>query len=221
MLPDFENSYVDRIWYRSSDGAALTRRMRGASARGPLVFERPRFNAALDPGPPTADIFERAPPRSVPADATPEPDATTLPTIGSVSASVESDYRAEVVDADARTYHLRLTPRRDPDRNRLRELWIDRDSYSVRRFIATDRLYHGDTGSWDPETFDVRLEREGDVPVIRSIDARPDLREQPWTYPGDEEGNYRFSEVAFPPVLPEWYFHPDTYGEHAAEAPTR
>jgi hypothetical protein len=220
MLPDFENTYVNRIWYRGSDGAALTRRMHGGTAHGPLIFERPRFNAALDPGPPTADIFEPAPAR-LSADAGPEPTPSALQTIGSVSTSVESDYRAEVVDADARTYHLRLTPRRDPDRNRLRELWIDRESYAVRRFVATDRMYHGDSGSWDPETFDARLDREDDVPVIRSIISRPDLRQQPWTYPNDEEGDYRFSDISFPQLLPDWYFHPETYGAHAQDAPLR
>lgn len=220
MLPDFENSHVNRIWYRSGDGAALTRRMLGSRARGPLVFERPRFNAPLDPGPPIADIFERAPARPS-ADTTPEPEQAAMQTIGSVSTSVESDYRAEVVDVDARTFHLRLTPRRDADRNRLREVWIDRENYAVRRFVATDRMYHGDSGPWDPETFDVRLDREGDVPVIRSISARPDLREQPWTYPNDEEGDYRFSDIAFPPSLPDWYFHPETYGDHLHEAPDR
>jgi hypothetical protein len=219
MLPDFENTYVNRIWYRCNDGAAMTRRVPGGAARGPLIFERPRFNAALDPGPPTADIFERAPAQPG-VEAAPEPAPTALRTIGSVSTSVESDYRADVVDADARTYHLRLTPRRDPDRNRLREIWIDRDGYAVRRFIAADRMYHGDTDAWDPETFDVRLDREGEIPVIRSIEARPDLREQPWTYPSDEVGTYRFSDIAFPPSLPDWYFRPSTYGEHLTEAPT-
>jgi hypothetical protein len=218
-LPDFMNSYEKRVWYRSSDGAALTRRFAAGRARGPLEFERPRFNGPLDPGPPTANIFDRAPPAAAPPDATPEPEDPPLRTIGSVSATVESDYHAKIVDADAHTYHLRLTPRRDVDRNRLRELWIDRETYAVRRFIATDRLYHGYTPSWDPELFDARLDREGDVPVIRTIHGGADLNIQPWSETRDETSDYRFYDISFPATLPDWYFEPEAYGAHVATAP--
>lgn len=59
-----------------------------------------------------------------------------LPVIATVSAQ-KPEYRIELVDepeidGDA-TYHLKLTPLRDPKNNRLRELWVGTDDYLPRR----------------------------------------------------------------------------------------
>lgn len=211
-LPDFENTYTTRVWYRLADGMALTRRAHGKRADGPLMSEQPRFNAALDPGPPTADIFQLGSLRPEPAQTTSPKDA--LPEVGSVSTHVEADYKASFVSCDPSIVHLRLDPRRDPDRNRLRELWIDRTNLGVLRFVATDRLYRGLTGIWDPDSFDARFGMEGDVPVIRTIHAESDGPEL-----GDEESEYHFDAIAFPDSLPDWYFEPRTYRSHIADAP--
>jgi hypothetical protein len=40
-------------------------------------------------------------------------------------------------DADGHTYHLGLTPLRDPDRNRLRELWVDAKTSMVKRILLS------------------------------------------------------------------------------------
>jgi hypothetical protein len=45
-------------------------------------------------------------------------------------------YRVELVDADATTDHLSLTPLRDPYHNRLRELWIDATTALARRAVV-------------------------------------------------------------------------------------
>ncbi len=54
--------------------------------------------------------------------------STTLPVIGHTG-TVARDYAVSLiettVDAQGPEYHLRLTPLRDPDRHRLRELWVD------------------------------------------------------------------------------------------------
>jgi hypothetical protein len=210
-MPDLGMTYERRIWYRSADGAALTRRVWQGRAVGGLIFERPRFNAALDPGPPTADIFEPAPPRPIPqATSRPGPE---LPEIGSVSTHVELDYRANIVECTAAGAHVRLTARRDPDRNRLRDLWIDPSTAAVRRFVAADRLYHGISDVWDPDVADAAFAAGGDVPLIATIHMVAD------TQGGEDISDYRFEAVSFPASLPGWYFDPATYRPHVAEAP--
>jgi hypothetical protein len=209
---DPSDTYTTRVWYRTADGTALTRRVYNGRAKGALVFERPRFDAALDPGPPTADIFEPAAPQN-------EPHAqggaqSNLPTIAIVRAPVEADYRAEAVDCTLTAVHLVLTPRRDPDRNRLRELWVDSTSARVMRFIANDRLYDGMTDLWVPDVFDVAFAAGGDIALVETIHARAE------TLGGAiSESSYRFEDVAFPVSLPDWYFQPSRYGAHARDAP--
>ena len=38
---------------------------------------------------------------------------------------------------------------------------------------------------------------------------------------GPEVSDYRFEDVSFPAVLPNWYFEPHTYGTHRSDAPAR
>ena len=212
-VPDFDMTYRNRVWFRTADGAALTRRMKGAGAGGALVFERPRFNAPLDPGPPTADIFQPAP--VLPRVSKEDDPASPLREIGRVSAHVETDYHASILSCDASTVHLALHPRRDPDRNRLRDLWIDRATFAVRRFVATDRLYLADTDIWNPDIADATLQLSGNTPLVTVIHMVAD------TDGGPEVSDYRFEDISFPSVLPNWYFEPQTYGEHRADAPTQ
>ena len=55
--PDPAETYTHRYWVRTSDRAALTRPVLSPTERGPLTFDRPAFNEARDPGPPTYDFF--------------------------------------------------------------------------------------------------------------------------------------------------------------------
>src|SRR5579864_6947047 len=99
--PDFVWSYTYHIWCRTSDRAALGRKVYRGDARGPLEFLRPEFNEARDPGPPTADLFERAPARPQPVEVVPTPEPTGIPaTIGSVTAIGELEYRVIAVNTE-------------------------------------------------------------------------------------------------------------------------
>lgn len=64
---------------------------------------------------------------------------SALPTIATVSASAQP-YDITLVGAQAvdgfTAYHLRLHPRQDPERYRLRELWIDTDSFAVLKLVT-------------------------------------------------------------------------------------
>jgi hypothetical protein len=65
--------------------------------------------------------------------------ATSLPTIAVVSTKTR-DYAVTLVDVPlldgVATYHLKLTPLRKPNVNRLRELWVDASNYLPRQAVV-------------------------------------------------------------------------------------
>lgn len=71
-----------------------------------------------------------------PLRSSPAPGTGGLPVIAVVSAQ-KPEYRVELVDEpaidDVATYHLKMTPLRDPKNNRLRELWVGTNDYLPRR----------------------------------------------------------------------------------------
>jgi hypothetical protein len=183
---DFTNSYVKHVWLRTSDRAALTRMTRGAGEIGSLSFDRPAFNEPRDPGPPTADMF---------------PAGT-------------ADYRVDSLAVEGEQLHLRLMPLREPDRNRLREIFADRTTYELRKLVATDRLFI-DRGPTYPVTFMLTLSMVQDTPVVAALHGTVG-----GNYNDDgKEVDYAFTDIAFPPTLPDWYFDPATYGKHGRDAP--
>ncbi len=175
--PDFENSYTLKLWCRTADRSALARKAWKGKAYGDLENITVMFDKAVDPGPPTADMFEKrlfgasgahldaspAPAASpAPGMRVPEPDAvppaepTALPEIGRVGAR-DGDYRVVRVARDGELIHLWLEPRTDAERNRLDEMWVDAQTYDVRRARVRDHLYFGITGQSIEDTFDVRF----------------------------------------------------------------
>ncbi|HYW53211.1 MAG TPA: hypothetical protein VFF00_07435 [Candidatus Elarobacter sp.] len=231
--PDFENSYTLKIWCRTSDRSALARRAWNGKAYGELQNITVMFDREVDPGPPTADMFEKrlfgaasarverpgpapfapnGPTPSAPAPnaAAGEP-ASPLPEIGRVSA-LDGDYRAVRVARDGELLHLWLVPKSDPERNRLDEMWVDARTYDLRRALVRDHLYLGLSGQSLEDEFDVRFTPgPGGLPLITSIHGRT---------AGDQfETDYTFKDVRFPDVLPDWYFAPKQYGLHRADAP--
>ncbi len=215
---DFTSTYTTRIWCRTADGAALSRRTWRGKAYGDLEFIHPVFNAPIDPGPPTADVFQPAPPPSTANEPQPEPTAS-LPTLADVTVRGELDYRVTLAGIDHDQYHLRLAALRDPERNRLREVWIERRTFAVRRLVANDTLFYLGTGIERPEIFDVTLASVDGVPVISTIHATTAFDFDSSGMDEREEGDYTFDDVSFPPTLAAWYFEPMLYGAHLADAP--
>ncbi|MGP6158952.1 MAG: hypothetical protein ACLPYS_15830 [Vulcanimicrobiaceae bacterium] len=215
-FPDYVESYTYHVWCRTSDRAALGRKVFRDTARGPLEFQRPAFNEARDPGPPTADLFQPAPlhPHPIEFVPTPEPLETTLPTIATVTTSGEFDYDVSGMDVQGDLLHLQLEPRRDPDRNRLRELWVDKKSYELRKLVATDKLFVEHDRVYGV-TFTVVLATLQGYPIVTDIHGKVGDN-----YSGDgEDVDFHFRDVAFPASLPAWYFDPRTYAAHQADAP--
>ena len=205
---DFADSYKLRLWCRTSDNRCLARHVTNGRVGGPLVSLQPRFNAAIDPGPVTVDLFEPPPPPR----ATPPPATSTLPTIGSVRAQAEADFRARSARRIGDAYELEVEPRRDPDRNRAQTMTIDAQTFELRRVIARDRLYLAGSATSYPETFTIDLRMLAGHPILDHIHGG--------TGEGyDSEVDYTYSNVTFPETLPAWYFEPASYGIHFAEAP--
>ncbi len=215
--PDYLDSYKIKYWVRNLDRAALTRKVYRDVNRGAMAFDRPAFNESRDPGPPTADIFEPAPARSRPISfvPTPEPNATQLPTIGIVTVSGEFDYRIDSMATEGDELHIKVLPTRDPDRNRLRELFVDKKTLELHKFVATDKLFVLGTSDVYGVTFTVTLGMLEGVPIVTTI--RGVVGDG---YSGDGSTvDYTFSGISFPKTLPSWYFDSRQYAQHEAQEP--
>ena len=196
--PDLENSYTEKVWCRTADGSALARRMWKGVAYGQLEHIIVAFDGAVDPGPPTADVFTRS--SSTPASK-PSPEATALPTIGTVMVQADYDYRVVRAGRDGDSIDLLLD-----------EIWLDPSTFELRRLRVRDHLFLGLTGGAIDDEFDLRFSDDAGLPLIESIRGR--------TPSAGFETAYRFLDVHFPETLPAWYFEPRTYGAHAADAPS-
>jgi hypothetical protein len=218
-VPDFLDSYTLRIWCRTSDSGALSRRVIGAHALGPAEFIVPAFDKPIDPGPPTADLLDVIR-QAQPADSGPPADrAAKPPPIGSVLTIIESTYHVVLAGNDGSDYHLRLVALRDPDRNRLTDLYVDRTTYALHRAVAHDHLYAA--GDAIPVRFEIEFGDVAGVPVIVAIHGQTDTGLARWRIGAglEQTVDYRFEDVRFPADLPAWYFEPAHYGEHRDEFP--
>jgi hypothetical protein len=214
--PDYVDSYTYHIWCRTFDRAALGRKVFRDSYRGPMEFMRPAFNEPRDPGPPTADVFEPAPahPHPITFVPTPEPQFTLLPIIASVAVIGEFDYDVTSVQTESEELHLHLEPIRNPDRNRLREIWADKKTYELHKLIATDKLFV-EKGSTYSVAFIITMGMLDGRPVV--TDLHGDVGDG---YFGDgQKVDFHFRDIAFPQTLPGWYFTPKAYASHTSEAP--
>ncbi|HEY4440954.1 MAG TPA: hypothetical protein VGN14_10875 [Candidatus Elarobacter sp.] len=208
--PDLQNSYDLKVWLRSADRSALTRRLWRGVAYGPMEHITVAFDAEVDPGPPTADVFEA---RTFSAAATPAPQesAPGPPIIGDVRVVRDFDYTVRRLRREGAAWHLWLEPKRDPLRNRIDELWIDAASDDVERMRVRDHLYLGLGGNALDEELDVRFTLRNGLPVIAAIDGV--------TAGGEYRTRFEYRVESFPATLPAWYFRPEQYGAHRAEAP--
>ncbi len=213
--PDYANSYTYHIWVRTLDDAALGRKIYRDDYEGRLTFLRPAFNEDRDPGPPTADLFQPAPAHPEPVSVVPTPEPTRhLRIIGSVVAYNEPDYRVVSLTTEGDLLHLVLEPKRDPNRNRLRQLWVDKTTYELKRVVATDKLFI-QGGPVYPVLFTI---------TVGSLDGYPVVTHIHGVVGGGYDGNgatvnYDFKDITFPKTLPSWYFDPRTYAAHLNDAP--
>ena len=217
-FPDYSDSYKNKYWVRNLDRAALTRKIYRSINRGEMIFDRPAFNEARDPGPPTADIFEAAPvkPHPVSFVPTPEPASSPLETITTVTAKGLFDYRVSEVKTEGGEYHLSVLPIRDTDRNRLRELYVDRLTLEIHKIVATDKLFLLGTSDVYGVTFTITMGTLEGVPIVTDIHGVVGDG-----YSGDGSTiDYAFRDISFPKTLPDWYFDQKQYAQHEKDEPS-
>jgi hypothetical protein len=221
--PDVANSYVFHVWVRNSDRAAMKRQVFRDDYEYPPVFDRPAFNEARDPGPPTADVFEPRPLRPHPASQaySPEPASTPLALIGRVGSLIELDYRVIRVAYENDLVHLTLVAIAEPERNRLREVYADRVTYEVRKLVAADRLFiTGGFRDTYADEFTLTMGVVSGVPVVTRIHGVAGFDAAGLEYQDDGKiVDYTFRDITFPATLPDWYFNPRQYGVHTNDLP--
>jgi len=155
---------------------------------------------------------------------TPEPSGEPLKTIGSVVAIGESDYDVPKMTVERNLLHLVLKPRRDPERNVLREIWVDKRSYELRKIIAHDRLFTEDGEGIFPMTITYSLGYLSKQLVVTRFHGvilpRVDSDGTQHTVAGiGSTIDIDFQDITFPSSLPAWYFDARQYAQHLSEMP--
>ena len=210
--PDFENSYSLKIWCRASDRSALARKAWNGVAYGSLQNITVAFDELSTRAADRRHLRARAV-RAAPAGgAGSQASESPLPVIGGVTVTTDYDYRVAGARREGALLHLALEPKRDPDRNRIDDLWVDAATFEIARMRVRDHLYFGFTGQSIEDEFDARFTMRDGLPVLASIHGE--------TQYDQFETDYTYTDVTFPTALPEWYFEPKLYGLHKAEAPT-
>ncbi|MBV8372697.1 MAG: hypothetical protein JOY69_05510, partial [Candidatus Eremiobacteraeota bacterium] len=168
--------------------------------------------------------FEPAPahPHSNPRDfvPTPEPTGSAPPLIASVSVMGEFDYRVTTVTTQGNLTHVVLQPRRDPERNRLRELYVDSKTLELQEVVATDKLYDEDSRHVYPMIFTVTMGWMNNMPVVTHIHGTPTYETDAEYLGKDATVDYDFNDITFPGSLPAWFFDPRSYAAHVDDAPS-
>jgi hypothetical protein len=213
---DYSETYKYNVWVRTVDDAAMQRQVQRGDARGQMSYFVPLFNAAEDPGPPTADVFAPAPVRGHVATPEPQPSGTLAPVIAHVQETFESQYKVTAVRVEGDLLHVSVVPFYDVDRNRLREIYVDKKTYELKRMVATDKLFIQGTSLVYPVQFYAIFGTVDGLPVVTTIHG-----EVGGGYDGDGQTvEYHFTNIAFPKSLPDWYFNPRDYAQHVDDAPS-
>jgi len=110
--------------------------------------------------------------------------------------------------------HLTLRPIREPERNRIREVYADKQTYDVTRLILHDRLFVSGDKVYGV-TFDLKMGVIDGHPVATSLHGVVGDG-----YTGDgTDVDYQFRDIKFPATMPAWYFDTRSYASHANDLP--
>jgi hypothetical protein len=136
--------------------------------------------------------------------------------IGRVEA-VAQDYDATLIGTEslngASVYHLKLVPRVDPDRHRIRALYVDTATFEPRRIAIEVQAAAGPVHSRPTVTVDF-TPVDGTWVIAHAAMAFV-LRLGFFNYGGSAE--YRVCEVSFPAAEPAWMFDSQLLKRHFSE----
>jgi hypothetical protein len=152
------------------------------------------------------------------AAGTPEPSPSAEPQIASVRAVYVPYIIEDLGDTTVEghdVYHFRLRPKRDAGHNVLREIWIDRESYLPRRYVAERYVggavpfrYLVTVNTNVVDGYLVNRDADGFFNVHRALIVH---------FSG--EGRWHITNVSFPKDPPAWLFDGAALESHKNAAP--
>lgn len=141
-----------------------------------------------------------------------QPDISGLRTIASVVAVASLPYSVKLLGVEDiegnPTYHLQLRPLYDPRTHNLRDLWIDTQTYDLRKAHFT--------GTYAPTLSDLPSDTDATV-YFREILGCWVVTRAIWTYLGKADFftfDVQNDEIALPATLPDWLFDAGAYRMH-------
>lgn len=200
-----ENDVVWRYAIREADGRENSSMLQSDAFL-------PRADIWQDYGPEYLGLFAsilRAPTPGV----SPSPDVASGLKVIAVVAATREDYRIDLVGTDKMdghpTDHLGLTPLRDSAKYNLRDLWIDTQTFDLRkaRFIIE---HDASDPEWNGAVMTVSFGPALQYWIV--------MHENWYAVSTLHGGAHTFDvttlRVAFPPTLPDWLFDQSAYRRH-------
>lgn len=140
---------------------------------------------------------------------TPSQQAWPIPVIGRVVAFAPPPYRivnlGDTTMNDHPAYHFGLDPIRNPERNVLRQIWIDKATFLPVRYVALRTVLDVPV----PFTYAITVDSEEIDGHLVNVDADGSSE--------DGLGRWRISEISFPDTEPGWVFDPVQWPRHNGE----
>jgi hypothetical protein len=140
------------------------------------------------------------------------PDISGLRTIATVVAVAALPYTAKLLGIESveghATYHVQLQPLGDPRVHNLRDLWIDTQTYDLRKAHFT--------GVYRPTLSDVPSHTDATV-YFREVLNCWVVTRAIWTYLASDAlftFDVQNDEIALPATLPDWLFDAGAYRRH-------
>jgi hypothetical protein len=141
-----------------------------------------------------------------------QPDVSGLRTIATVVSVAALPYAAKLLGIESveghATYHVQLQPLSDPRVHNLRDLWIDTQTYDLRKAHFT--------GMYRPTQYDVPSHTDATV-YFREVLGCWVVTRAIWTYLGSDAFftyDVQNDEIALPAALPDWLFDAGAYRRH-------
>lgn len=213
----------ERIYLRTADGHAYVRNLPDSPADRVDAQPRVVTEGAKD-DPATAmplTTFGLRPRKAggefLESPATPQPSPSPdHSVIGSVKA-VDRAYALEFAGTgtvDGRdVYHLVLTPRRDPLHNRIRELFVDEQTFVPLRYVIEVEALAGPFR----KSFFITCDTQAVGPHRLIVRAETSLAFRALFVSFAGTGRYVLRDISYPPALPAWMFDPAAIKAHAGD----
>ena len=204
------------VTYRTSDRQAMTVSLpHSAREKVERTFGPPRISpdATFGVAPRAGYASDAIADSGSPAPGA-QPAASPATTIGRVTAIVKIPYDMSL-DPDEKigertAYHLILKPQREPEIYRLRELWIDKQTFDVVHLCAVAIAHIGVIRQ--PFVYDAFFKPVDAYWMVDKILASGRIRVMLFQYGGS--GDLTFPDIQFPTSVPEWTFDKKLFEEH-------